>query len=255
MADPVISARRAREALGRALATLEGPNVPVEFLAVRQPLAGAIRALEGIENAHPNSLEDQVPVALEAVQGALAVLQQLPASTPELSGAIAGVARSLSLVHGLAELVPRRRSFPPPAGSQTPAPPPSGSVHSSTGARISLSPPPSAGSDFKADLTAANSPTNFYKSAVDADVVERGGVFVATYRAPEVGTEVLLELLLPEGHEFSARAVVRFKRMASEAGPDSPPGFGARLTEISPEGRELIYRYIGNREPLLCDDL
>jgi len=32
-------------------------------------------------------------------------------------------------------------------------------------------------------------------------------------------------------------------------------GFGARFTQITPEARQLIYRYVRNREPLFHDDL
>jgi hypothetical protein len=43
--------------------------------------------------------------------------------------------------------------------------------------------------------------------------------------------------------------------MSSVAGHEVPPGFGARFTEISQEGRQLVYRYVRNREPLFYDDL
>ena len=34
-----------------------------------------------------------------------------------------------------------------------------------------------------------------------------------------------------------------------------PPGYGAQFTQITPEGRQLVYRYVRNREPLFYDDL
>jgi hypothetical protein len=63
--------------------------------------------------------------------------------------------------------------------------------------------------------------------------------------------------LLPGGYEFEAKGVVRWTREDSPAGGEETisPGFGAQFTEISNEGRQLVYRYVRNREPLLHDDL
>ena len=45
------------------------------------------------------------------------------------------------------------------------------------------------------------------------------------------------------------------RREPSDAGDSAPPGFGAQFTEITPEARQLVYRYVRNREPLFHDDL
>ena len=37
-------------------------------------------------------------------------------------------------------------------------------------------------------------------------------------------------------------------------GDDAPPGFGAQFTQITPEARQLVYRYVRNREPIFHDD-
>ena len=49
--------------------------------------------------------------------------------------------------------------------------------------------------------------------------------------------------------------IVRWTREAPNSGSDSPPGYGAQFTQITPEGRQLVYRYVRNREPLFHDDL
>ena len=51
------------------------------------------------------------------------------------------------------------------------------------------------------------------------------------------------------------RGVVRWSRESSDGGHDAPPGFGAQFTQITAEARQLIYRYVRNREPLFHDDL
>jgi hypothetical protein len=63
---------------------------------------------------------------------------------------------------------------------------------------------------------------------------------------------------MPGGYEFDAAAVVRWTREtvdSSSQGTSASPGFGAQFTQIAPEARQLIYRYVRNREPLFHDDL
>lgn len=97
-----------------------------------------------------------------------------------------------------------------------------------------------------------HSSSNFYKGLGGNDVIEHGGIFVATYKALKIGTPVNLRVLLPGDYEFQAAGVVQWTR---EGGGSTEPGFGARFTQISPEGRQLVYRYTRNREPMFYDDL
>ena len=101
----------------------------------------------------------------------------------------------------------------------------------------------------------AHSPSNFYKGLSGNDIIDHGGLFVSTYRLPKIGQPVRLKVSLPGGYEFEANAVVRWRREPSDAGDSAPPGFGAQFTEITPEARQLVYRYVRNREPLFHDDL
>ncbi len=101
-----------------------------------------------------------------------------------------------------------------------------------------------------ADL-GAHSPTNFYKGLSGNDIIDHGGLFVSTYVSPKIGTPIRLKVSLPGGYEFEANAVVKWTR---EQGGDAPPGFGAQFTAITQEARQLVYRYVRNREPLFYDD-
>jgi hypothetical protein len=101
----------------------------------------------------------------------------------------------------------------------------------------------------------AHSPSNFYKGLSGNDIIDHGGLFVSTYRLPKIGQPVRVRVSLPGGYEFEANAVVRWRREPSDAGNDAPPGFGAQFTEITAEARQLVYRYVRNREPLFHDDL
>jgi hypothetical protein len=101
----------------------------------------------------------------------------------------------------------------------------------------------------------AHSPTNFYKGLSGNDIIEHGGLFVATYMIPKIGMPVRLRIALPGGYEFEANAVVKWSRESGDPFGDSQPGFGAQFTGISPEARQLVYRYVRNREPLFHDDM
>jgi Tfp pilus assembly protein PilZ len=107
----------------------------------------------------------------------------------------------------------------------------------------------------------ANSPTNFYTGLAGGEVITAGGLFVATYQLPKLGETILLEVNLPGGYEFLAKAIVAWTRSAggdtssgSMRAAAGPPGFGARFAEVTEEGRRLIQRYVKNREPLFHDD-
>jgi hypothetical protein len=105
---------------------------------------------------------------------------------------------------------------------------------------------------FEANL-GAHSATNFYKGLSGNDVVDHGGIFVASYQIPTIGTPLWLKVTMPGGYDFEASARVVWTR--DSASPDAPPGFGARFDKLSDEARQLIYRYARNREPLFHDDL
>ena len=54
---------------------------------------------------------------------------------------------------------------------------------------------------------------------------------------------------------MAARGQLRRVGRGLYSGADSSPGYGAQFTQISQEGRQLVYRYVRNREPLFHDDL
>jgi hypothetical protein len=102
-----------------------------------------------------------------------------------------------------------------------------------------------------------HSASNFYKGLSGNDIIDFGGLFVATYNIPKIGQTLRVHVSLPGGYEFEAIGVVRWTREARESVTSdiAPPGYGLQFTTISPEARNLVYRYVRNREPLFHDDL
>jgi Tfp pilus assembly protein PilZ len=107
---------------------------------------------------------------------------------------------------------------------------------------------------FEVEL-GTHSASNFYKGLSGSDVIEHGGIFVATYRLPKLGSTVRLRVHLPGNYEFHASATVQWTRETGASSDSAEPGFGARITQISQEARQLVYRFTRNREPLFYDDL
>jgi PilZ domain len=139
---------------------------------------------------------------------------------------------------------------PAPAQAQPQQAPPAASSTSSE---------PYRGGDLpavEAEL-GTHSPTNFYKGLSGNDIIDHGGLFIATYNVPPVGQTMKVQVALPGGYEFEAVGIVRWTRESRESMTSdvSPPGFGIQFTHITPEARQLVYRYVRNREPLFHDDL
>lgn len=292
MSDPVNMARTARERLAQGLAALQSPGVPTALLNVAEPVAHAMSALHQIEASGGAARAQAAPQALESVRRALGALQADASNHPAVMQAIEAVAGSLGLVHGLTQGAPApsfgtmpaaapqaaapRAAPPAPPQYQAPPqpqyqappqqPPPQRAPQAAPPQAARVSPaaqqagaPMAATGLIRVDAElGVHSATNFYKGLSGNDVIDSGGIFIATYQIPLIGRELLIHVTMPGGYEFQAKGVVRWTReapLSSASGLEAPPGFGAQFTEITPEGRQLVYRYVRNREPLFHDDL
>jgi len=287
MSDPVSAAKSARDSLARALGAIQSdPSVPPQVAAIAEPVSQAMGALFQIERSGGAAAATNGPVALEAVRRALALLQQQPTNHPVVQLALESVAGSLGLIHGLASS-PRGPAPAAYGGAPQPthpravapghvAPMQSPQAYAATYVAplqaayqptVQAYQPPAAAAPVVAAQAAGvrveaelgtHSPSNFYKGLSGNDVIDHGGVFIATYNIPRVGQPLTVHVSMPGGYEFDALAVVRWTREtvdSTSTGQSSPPGFGARFTQITPEARQLVYRYVRNREPLFHDDL
>jgi hypothetical protein len=273
VSDAVTLARFARESLARGLNALQAdPNVPPRLLELAAPIAQAMGALHQIERTGGAQLSPNAPAALAFLQTAVAELQAEPPQNPAVNTALEAVAAALGNVHSLAKAAaptmvqpaqsvpraaPRPQTASAPVAAQAPRVAPAAYPQPAQRPAPAYVPGPAQANDASiatAEL-GAHSPTNFYKGLSGNDIIEHGGLFVSTYKLPKIGQAVRLKVSLPGGYEFEANAVVRWRREPSDAGDSAPPGFGAQFTEITPEARQLVYRYVRNREPLFHDDL
>jgi ATPase involved in DNA repair/ATPase family associated with various cellular activities (AAA) len=113
-----------------------------------------------------------------------------------------------------------------------------------------LSPPPR----FEVEL-GAHTPSNFYLGVEGGDVVENGGLFIATFaRPPAVGSRVIVNAVFPFRAEADLHGRVSWVRDRTEGQDDTaPPGFGIRLEKVDARRRQLIASFVKNRSPLLFE--
>ena len=273
LAAPIAQAMGALHQIERSNGAALVPNADTALTNVRK----ALSQLQTSQSNHP-----AVSSAMEAVAGSLSLVHALSklASGPPAAAPVAApmaapapaqpqawgappAAAPAAVAPQPAFPAPSRDPFAAPAATRSPmaatAMPPSPQAAQPYGGppqplNSKHPPAPPAAGDHPvviADL-GAHSPTNFYKGLSGNGIIDHGGLFVSTYMIPKIGTPVRLKVSLPGGYEFEANAVVRWSR---EQGGDAPPGFGAQFTQITPEARQLVYRYVRNREPLFHDDL
>lgn len=260
------------------------PHADVALNHVR----GALAQLQSAPGGHP-----AVAIALESVANSLSLVHALsrmaatprsvetapapavrapdpvqphPAAVipaPNAAGAMPGRTAALPTAGATAPLgqagtkphaspLVARDPFAAPSPRATGQPSPNAGGLKPTSPSMPVPAPPAAGNVpvVAADL-GAHSPTNFYKGLSGNDIIDHGGLFVSTYVSPKIGAPVRLRVSLPGGYEFEANAVVKWTR---DQGGDAPPGFGAQFIAITAEARQLVYRYVRNREPLFHDD-
>lgn len=268
MSDPMTMAKSAREALARALAALQADStVPPELSAVAEPVSQGMGALFQIERSQGAAWAEHLPSAVDAVRRALAMLQAQPSQHVAVGTAMEAVAGALGLVHGLTRLAadkPKEPSPPQPVVMHSP-PQPAVQVQAPVQAQA---PPaqerrkPATTIPDDADRVevalGTNSVSNLYRGLDGDDVIEHGGIFVATYNVLPIGQQLALRVLFPGGYELEASGIVHWIRQArgvvSQTSETMHPGYGVRFLQLSDEGRALVARYARNREPIFYDD-
>lgn len=98
-------------------------------------------------------------------------------------------------------------------------------------------------------LTSEN---NFYAGITDN--VSAGGVFVATYTPPPMGSEVELNLELEGKSPLALRGIVCWVRTVDAASDFAPAGCGVRWVNLNADAEQLIARFVGKRDTILHDD-
>jgi hypothetical protein len=263
----------ALEAVRRALALLQQQpsNHPAVQLAL-EAVAGSLGTVHGLAKVQAGAAaqkpqpapyaqptQPQAAYPQQSAQPAYAPPQPgyaPPAASPGYGAPVQSPQAYAATYVAPSPPVPAGPAYPPP--QQAYPPQQQAPQQAQVPARPAAAPqaPAAGGVRVEAEL-GAHSPSNFYKGLSGNDVVDHGGLFIATYNIPRVGQPITVHVSMPGGYEFDAGAVVKWTRetVDSSHGQTAPPGFGAQFTQITPEARQLVYRYVRNREPLFHDDL
>src|SRR6188768_3176049 len=274
VAEPIAHAMSALHRIEASQGAATAEAGPAALAATRQALA----TLQQSSGQHP-----AVDHALEAIAGSLGLIHQLsqaapqgwqpqaapapgyvpPAPYPPQAAAPQQYAPQAAAPQQYApqaaspQYAPQAAPAhqPPPAPAHHAPPAPARPPAPAPGAPPAPPVVPAGTLRLEAEL-GAHSGTNFYKGLSGNDVIDSGGIFIATYQIPPIGQPLSLRVSMPGGYEFEALGIVRWTRDTPDSGGgDGKPGFGAQFTQITPEGRQLVYRYVRNREPLFHDDL
>jgi uncharacterized protein (TIGR02266 family) len=93
---------------------------------------------------------------------------------------------------------------------------------------------------------------NFYTGLTEN--LSEGGLFIATYEVPSLGTEIELTISLPNHPPIKTVGVVRWHREYNKFTSDLAPGIGVQFLTLAKPDHEAIERFLREREPLLYEN-
>jgi len=221
-ADPSLAA--SLEKLTENLARAQGKLFPASRLEATSPAA-----------------VDMMRRGMEHLAQALQVLQDVKSDGPAVATAAASIARSLKALHAAVFAAKAE------AEAQPVSPPPAGGA--------SAGPVDAQGSTLAINVNTVlnmNTEHTFYTGF--SDNISEGGIFVATFDLKPVGSKVLVNFKLPNGHPVTARGTVHWVREYVPGDASAAPGMGVRFAELLAEDRRQIDAFMSQRAPLFYDD-
>jgi uncharacterized protein (TIGR02266 family) len=251
---------RARAALGEALGQLQDIRQPgLDVDTVSEALAAAVKSLFDAESGWTIDGK-QVDLATGHLRRTLALMQDVRSDDPALQAATATIARTLAILFPVVRSLEPAEQDPgpiplteklPPRAEERPLP--------LITRRAEPAIPPPEGERRGDERRAVEvelgfqSDTNFY-TGLTMDI-SSGGLFVATYDIPPVGTAVNVNFSLPGGPIMSLNGVVRWVREINPVLPDMTPGIGVSFDDLDPADEAALNQYLARTSPLLYEDI
>jgi uncharacterized protein (TIGR02266 family) len=246
----LIQVSRAREALGNALGFIQDVDASQFDLAgVTALLASSVRVLF---TAQEQQLEtaDSVGLAMKNLRKILQMMQNVDTSDPKIQAATTTIARILAILFPVYKELTTPRDITPEVPKERAAEP-STPVRPRPEAPRADDRRSAPRKTIEVDI-GVQSDSNFF-TGFTTDI-STGGLFVATWDAPEVGHVVNLNFHLPDGPVMSVDGEVRWAREYNETSPDITPGVGVRFIHLSAEDAGQINAYMKKVQPLFYDD-
>jgi uncharacterized protein (TIGR02266 family) len=243
-----VQVERARKSLGTALGQIQdiGSSAGLNLDKISESLALSVRALF---NAEKSGLNDNTLIneAMDFLREILESMQEINADTPEMERATSTIAKVLAILFPVFKALPALDSEKRPSESHRRI----SIVSSKDEADVQDNRRHSERIAIEADI-GFQSDSNFY-TGFSLDI-STGGLFVATYNLPAIGTLVNLNFKLPNGPVLSINGEVKWIREYNEVTPDISPGIGVRFDSLSRSEEEAINNYIKTSTPLFFDE-
>lgn len=226
------AAREARALLASLVEHLDG-----------DPLAGSVTpvvgALFAAELADAKALHGVLDDAMKSMRGLLEshAVQTRPAAAKALSRAMAQLHPARTVLARALGLEARGEGTAPfllTSSRVKPSQPPAGEPEQRDASRMELEVPIGLEGDNR-----------FFTGTTDD--LSRGGLFVATDDPLQVGTELRLSFVLPDGYRVSARAAVAWVRVPRYRPHELPAGMGIQFEGLGPEDERAIAHYLEER--------
>lgn len=213
--DPTLAG--ALDNLAQSLAKAQGKLFPAAKLPPDSP--GAI---------------DMMRRAMDNLAQALKVLQDINVESPAVGLAAAAIAKSLKTLHPVVQEARDKA-----AKMSVPPGPPTGEKSDTVNVNVNT-------------VLSMNTDHQFYNGF--SEDIQEGGIFVATFEPKPVNSKVLVNFKLPGGQPVTARGVVQFVREYNSMNPEMAPGMGVKFTDLLPDDKKAIERYLQSRAPMFYDD-
>jgi len=243
----VRAAREARGRLARAMAPLQddgstAPEIAERLEASVSSIVGRLFAAETAST--PESVLDAVVDAMDQLRGLLVELHGVAPQDATVQGTTEAVAQTLALLYpAKQELLRAQRPEdvePLPLTRRRSDPPGGKPRERRITKRVHI----------EADI-GFQSETNFYTGF--SGNISNGGIFVATWDLLDIGTELTISFVLPDGHQVTTRGRVTWVREAPEHDSELTPGMGVEFEDLAQGGRRAVQAFIDHRAPLFFD--
>ncbi len=249
----------AKDSLGEALGMVQDlTDTKLNLDDITASLAGSVRSLFAAQNSGLSD-NSHIDEAMNYLRSILQQMQDVLDAEPQLEHVAGTVAKILAILFPVFKALPnpekqnisltqQKKIEQNKTDEQAKKPrdfqfqPPSSEVSERrTSSRVAI----------EVDIGFASDSNFFTGFSMD---ISSGGLFVATYDMPVLGTPVNLSFKLPKGPVLSIDGIVKWTREFNETTPDVAPGVGVQFENISKKDANTINKYMSDAPPLFYDE-
>jgi len=235
-------AQLAKDMLGEALGRIQDiGDDKINTEEVTASIAKAVGALFAVQSTDPSEPGHAAGVcqAMDHLRETLELMQNVQGNDEALTNATEIIAKTLAVLYPVSKVQERQSILPQaePAivGETLPA-----------DARRSMQ-----RIAIEADI-GFQSDTNFFTGFTED--ISTGGIFIATFDYQPIGSKMMINFTLPDGHLITSEGTVRWVREYNDSTPNVEPGMGVQFESLNSRDMDTINGFLTQREPLFYDN-